>query len=435
MKKLTISILGIIIIIIISLLFLFLTESGESIRKKLLTSVEVKSNSLEIFSWWTAGGESEGLKELFKQFKKTNPGVEVVNATIVGGSGTKAQTVLYTRMKSDTPPDSFQVLAGPEFIETWVETGFLEPLTFLYEKNNWLKLFSRDVLNRITHDGEIYAVPLNIHRGNLIWYNLSIFRKYDLSPPETMEDLFNIAEILAENGITPLALGDKNIWPALGIFENTVISHLGPDGYSSLWENPDLWETDKLTFILKDFLKIIEYTNSDHAALTWDESVQYVIDGKCAMISIGDFAEGYFRSEGFMPEKNFQWFPYPGTKGIFSLISDVFTLPENAVNRENALQWLNLIGSKEGQDIFNPIKGSLSPRLDSDITMYHGYLQYSKKSYSSDKIVGSFTHGAEINDHWKMQISEIIHKLMIDNNIQKAIIQLQNAAADQLSLQ
>ena len=398
MKKLTIAILGIILIIIISLLFLFLTDSGESIREELLQTGKVKSNNLEIFSWWTAGGESEGLNELFKQFKKDYAGVEVINATTVGGSGTNAQTVLYTRMKSDTPPDSFQVLAGPEFIEAWVETGYLEPLTFLYEENGWLRMFSQEVLDRITHDGEIYAIPLNIHRGNMIWYNLSLFRKYDISPPETMNDLLNIAELLAENGITPLALGDKNTWPAVSIFENTMISHLGADGYSSLWNDPERWEADRLESILEDFLKIIEYTNSDHGALTWDEAVQYVIDGKCAMISIGDFAEGYFRSEGFMPDKNFGWFPYPGTKGIFSFISDVFTLPENAEHRDSALQWLNLIGSKKGQDIFNPIKGSLSPRLDSDITMYDSYLQYSRKSYSQDKIVGSFNHGAEISD-------------------------------------
>ena len=40
------------------------------------------------------------------------------------------------------------------------------------------------------------------------------------------------------------------------------------------------------------------YANTDHAAMSWDGAVQYVIDGKCAMTIMGDWAEGYFKAKG-----------------------------------------------------------------------------------------------------------------------------------------
>src|SRR5712692_10168256 len=72
------------------------------------------SGKLEIFSWWTAGGEAEGLKGMFTAYQKAYPGVEIVNATVAGGAGTNAKAVLATRLTGGDPPDSFQVHAGLE---------------------------------------------------------------------------------------------------------------------------------------------------------------------------------------------------------------------------------------------------------------------------------------------------------------------------------
>ena len=39
---------------------------------------EDNSEVLEIFSWWTAEGESEGLQDLYAIYNKQNPDVEIV---------------------------------------------------------------------------------------------------------------------------------------------------------------------------------------------------------------------------------------------------------------------------------------------------------------------------------------------------------------------
>ncbi len=432
MNKPIIAAFSSILIILFVFLFLVLNNPGILMQNKVKSADYDKDNTLEIFSWWTAGGEAEGLSELYRLYSQSNPGVEIINATIVGGAGTNAQAVLNTRMEGNRPPDSFQVHAGPEFIKSWVKQGLLEPVTFLYEENGWMDKFSPDIIERVSYEGEIYAVPLNIHRGNLVWFNSSIFRKYKIPLPETPKEFINTMELLAENGITPLALGDKNIWPAVRLLENILIVNLGGDGYNGLWTGTTRWNSENIESVLREFLEILKYTNSDHSALTWDEAVQYVIDGKSAMISIGDFAEGYFRAEGLTLEEDFGWFPYPGSLGVFSMFSDTFALPKDVEHRENALQWLRLLGSQEGQDAFNPIKGSISPRMDSDIRYYDVYLKSAYKSYSTDRIVGSFVHGAAIDAEWEEQITEITRNLMIDSDTLKALQLLQSAADEHL---
>lgn len=43
------------------------------------------------------------------------------------------------------------------------------------------------------------------------------------------------------------------------------------------------------------------------------------------------------------------------------MLSDSFGLPKGAKNRQNAINWLRLVGSKEGQDTFNPSRAPSPP--------------------------------------------------------------------------
>ena len=62
------------------------------------------------------------------------------------------------------------------------------------------------------------------------------------------------------------------------------------------------------------------------------------------------------------------------------------------------LAWLKVLGSVEGQDAFNPLKGSIAGRLDSDLTKYNVYGQSAAADWSSDTVVGSMHHGAVANE-------------------------------------
>lgn len=79
---------------------------------------------VEIFSWWTAGGEAAGLDQLFQSFKSGNPAAEIVNSAVAGGGGNNAQAVLQSRLSANNPPDAWQTHLGHELYDQYVDPGY-----------------------------------------------------------------------------------------------------------------------------------------------------------------------------------------------------------------------------------------------------------------------------------------------------------------------
>ncbi|MGB4201820.1 MAG: ABC transporter substrate-binding protein, partial [Thermotogota bacterium] len=143
----------------------------------ILIAVVAFGSQVEIFSWWTGGGEEAGLLALIKLFNQLYPGVQVINATVAGGAGTNAKAVLKTRMLGGNPPDSFQVHAGMELSDTYVIPGKMEPITGYLKEWGIFDKFPEDIMKICTYNGEVYSIPVNVHRGNVVFYNTAIAKE------------------------------------------------------------------------------------------------------------------------------------------------------------------------------------------------------------------------------------------------------------------
>ena len=88
------------------------------------------NKQLEVFSWWTSGGEAVALEALVKVYNHKNPGVEVRNAGITGGGGLATRPVLQTRLAGSKPPDTWQTHSGHELLAHYV---------WQRERRIWLK--------------------------------------------------------------------------------------------------------------------------------------------------------------------------------------------------------------------------------------------------------------------------------------------------------
>ena len=138
------------------------------------------------------------------------------------------------------------------------------------------------------------------------------------------------------------------------------------------------------------------------------------------MTVMGDWAEGYFKSVGWTPDVEFGFVPAPGTDGTFMMLSDSFGLPKGAPNRDAAVAWLTLAGSKEGQDAFNPLKGSIPARTDGDRALYDVYLQSSMDDFSSDSITPSLAHGAAAAEGWVTAVNDVMTLFVTDLDVATA---------------
>ena len=363
---------------------------------------KAEDNQVEVFSWWTGGGEAAGLNAMIAIFQEQYPDTEFINAAVAGGAGTNAKAVLATRLQAGDPPDSWQGHAGQELIGTYVAANQLEPLNDLYEEQGWLDVMPETLIPLISADGNIYSVPVNIHRANVLWYNPAILEANNIAVPTSLAEWITAMDTLKAAGVIPLALGEQ--WTVMHLMETVFLASLGADAYNGLWDGSTDWSSAEVTQAINDFVTVLSYTNTDSASLSWQDAAQLVVNGNAAFNVMGDWAEGYFRELGKAPEIDYGWAPVPGTGGTFQFLSDSFVLAVGAPHREAAINWLILCGSKEGQDAFNPIKGSIPARSDADRNLYGVYLQSAMDDWASDIVVGSLTHGVVANDSWKSEI-------------------------------
>jgi len=347
---------------------------------------------LEIFTWWASGGEAAGLAGMTTEFERLNPNTPFINASVAGAAGVNAKGVLVSRMQAGNPPDTFQAHAGEE-LSSYVKAGQLEDVSFLYKSEGWDKVFPKDLIKTLTTKGKIYSVPVNIHRSNVLWWSPAAAKKAGITKaPASLDAMIADMKKFKKAGIDGIALAGNGDWAIAHLFDYVLLASMGPDKFDGLWKGTTKWDGPEVAKAIKYFSTILSYGNSSKS-LDWPDAGKLVTTGKAGFFIMGDWASSQWQSEGLKLGKDYAWAPGPGTAGVYQWLSDSFTLPKGAVNRDAAIAWLKVCGSKAGQDAFNPKKGSISARTDSDPKLYDSYLQAAMKSWKVDRLVGSTVHG------------------------------------------
>lgn len=387
---------------------------------------------LEIFSWWTGAGEEDGLNALIDLFEEEHPDISVENAAVAGGAGTNAKAVLATRMQGDDPPSTFQVHAGEELNQSWVAADKMEPLNDFYEEEGLMDKFPEELIDMVSQDGNIYSVPVNIHRGNVIFYNMSVFEENGIEPPETFDEFLQVAEELDAAGVTPLALGDKEAWTATQIFENVLLGALGPEDYQALWDGDIAFDDERVVEAADIFKQMLEYVNEDHASRNWQDSAQLVSEGEAAMINMGDWAKGYFSNDLDMEvNEDFGYFAFPETEGDFMVISDTFGLPSGVENEDQVKEFLSVLGSVEGQDTFNPLKGSIPARVDADESKYDEYGTDTIEDFREANLAPSLAHGSAASEGYLTKANQAVNIFVTQGDAERLLESLETARAEE----
>ncbi len=386
------------------------------------------TSEVEVFTWWTEGGEKAGLDGLVSTFNADYPDYKFVNGAVAGGAGSNAKAVLASRLQSGDPPDTFQAHAGAE-LSDYITAGQIQDVSSLYDEEGYRDVFPQGVLDALTVDGKIYSVPANIHRANVVWANPSVLKDAGItSVPADIDAWIADMKKLRDNGLkAPLGIGQD--WTQVHLFETVLISDLGPDGYAGLWTGDTDWSSSEVTKALEDYKTILSYSNTDRAGLDWPDALKYVTDGKAAYTVMGDWAAGSLIDQGLTDGKDYTWFPVPGQENVFDFLADSFTLPVGAPNEDGAKAWLKTVGSADGQEAFNTKKGSIPVRTDADPSAYNEYQQAAIKAFAKDTIVPSLMHGAAAPVAWLSEIQSAIGQFSSTNDVgqlQDALV----AAAD-----
>ena len=384
---------------------------------------------LEVFSWWTSPGEAPALQALFDAYSAKYPDVEIVNAAVSGGAGVNAIAVLQTRLQGNEPPDSWQTHVGRELIDQYVVPGYTQPITDIYQSEGWADVIPAGLVDQATWESEQYSIPVGVHRGNGFWYNKDVMKANGIEVGDTLsfDQFFEAAEKLKAAGIPGISLAMKDTFAGAQTFENTLLGTVGPEKYDQLFKGEASWDDDGVRQAADTYAKMLDYVNDDFSALSWDQATAMIIEGKAGFNSMGDWAYGEVVAKDAVDKIG--WVNHPGTDGSFVLVVDSFTLPVGAPHAENATNWLKVLGSKEAQEAFNPLKGSIPARTDVDRSLFSAYHQWSMDSFAKDALVPSCAHGQASSPAFKQAFYDAAVAFVTDRDVDAYISALNDAAA------
>jgi glucose/mannose transport system substrate-binding protein len=383
---------------------------------------------VEVFTWWADGGEKAGLDGLVSQFGTACAGQTFENGAVAGGAGANAKQVLASRLQQGDPPDTFQAHAGAELLD-YINAGQIEDLSADYDSWGLKQAFPQGLIDNLTVDGKIYSVPANIHRANVVWTNKKVVSDAGITtdPKDMTEFIADLNKVKAKGIAAPLAVGKD--WTQLMLFESVLITDLGADKFTGLWNGATDWNDPAVTKGINDFKQMLTYTNKDRDALDWTDAEKLVMDGKAAYQLMGDWEAADLDAKGF---KDYGYFTFPGNGATFQWLADSFVLPKGAKNPEGTKCWLKTVGSAEGQKAFNTKKGSIPARTDATAADYPQYQQAAIADWKSAKQVPSCAHGSACSQGWQGAANSALGAFSSNSDVaalQKALV----AAAQQFA--
>lgn len=341
-------------------------------------------SQVEIIDWWTVGGESDAIGALLKLFHQQYPGQTPLPMPFDGS--TAARSTIDTLMNGGQPPDTFQANGGWDLL-AWVVYNDVDASNSKMEPINqvaaaWADKVPQAVRDTVSFNDNTYGVPLDIHRTNTLFYNTALVPAFEQAPPTSLDALFAVAAQLQATGIAaPIALGARDGALPILFFENLLVSRAGAAFYRDFMRGYGNEYAPEIAAAVDDLATLLTYANPNATQLTWSQAADRVLTGDAALTINGDWVKAYMQNSPATPyvpggtppapgDVTFGAIPTPGTVGTFVFTTDTFGLPSGAPNRAGTLDLLTTFGTQEGQDLFNPKKGSISPRNDTDVTHY-----------------------------------------------------------------
>ncbi len=353
------------------------------------------TDQLELISWWTSGSEQEALNVLIDGFKAKDPNVSVVNAPVVGGGGANAQVVLAQRLLAGDPPDVWQTFPSGA-LEAYVGQGQVADVSSVIKKTGMDKALPQTILDGLTVGGAQYGVPTSSHRGNMLFFNLDVLQKAGVTPPRngyTVQKWLDDMQKVKASGAVPLCVGAKDSFTTAALFENILLSVVGPEGWDQIVADRFHWNGGQVKKALDEFDKALDLVDPAAAGLSWDQATKKLGDGGCAFETMNDSAFGELVKNSDVDGRTFHEVPFPGTEATYVAVVDTFVQARSATNAKNAADFLTVVADPTIQLAFSKAKGSVPVRTDVDVSSLTPYQQSASTALRNSRVLWSIVHG------------------------------------------
>jgi glucose/mannose transport system substrate-binding protein len=372
---------------------------------------------LVLYHWWSSPSERKALASLVGVFKARYPGA-TDKQVAAPDRGSALFTVLQNLKRAGNPPDAVVMQAGYA-LRPFVDEGLLAPLDGLWASEGLERAIPPTLRAMHRFDGHYYSIPIDVQRTNLIWYNSRVLAKHGVDPAALVSwtAFFEAAGRLRAAGVaSPVQLAAA--WTVAQLFES-IMASAGTATYED-WVNGKVRSASdpRLRDALGTLKRYASFANRDHAGLDWTVALRRVARGESAFYAMGDWANGEFRDAGLVFGRDYGALVVPGTDGMYGVTIDAFVQPSGLARTTGSRRWLTAASSREGQDAFNVVKGSIPARTDPAVSRYDSYQRSAIAAFKRSAIYPSY--GAATPGVYVRGLEEALGVFAADGDVAKA---------------
>jgi raffinose/stachyose/melibiose transport system substrate-binding protein len=339
-------------------------------------------------SFWHIGTQATDMgyyQGVVDAYMKAHPGV-TIEVTVLENEAFKSKVT--TLMQSGNPPDIFHSWGGGVMAE-YAKAGLLRDISKFTKGTDWGKSMAPGVWEVYGYNGKQYGAPFDMG-AITFWYNKDLLAKVGYKTfPTDWDDFIVLVKKLKAAGITPIALGGGDKWPAMHMWTYLAARIGGKEVLQNATAGKGKGFNDpafvKAGDMLVQLTKLKAFQDGFLGA-TYNDEAALVGNGKAAMELMGQWAPNV-EVDNSASKKGIgaalAAAPFPSVKGGKGAVTDVVgggngmavgkNAPDAAVdflqfltNRENNASYATIAG------IIPTVKGAETGIKDANAKMVKG---------------------------------------------------------------
>ncbi|TDD15595.1 ABC transporter substrate-binding protein [Nonomuraea diastatica] len=277
------------------------------------------------------------------------------------------QAFIKASFRTDVKPDLF----------TWQTGGMLEQIVKQKQVADtsaiWQEAIkngdlSQDLMPYYTIGGKQYCVPMNVAYWGM-FYNKKIFDKHGLKPPETWDDLINVADTLKQNGVK--AFYHTSVLFSFVWFEQ-LLAGTDPDLYDRLSTGKAKYTDPGVVQVMEKWKQLIDAGYFINPGDKTDPG-DVLKSGKAAMVSFGSWFNTSMTQRDLKAGEDYDFFVIPNVNPALPKTSMIFesgplcSLTE-AADPDASTKYLKWWTTAEAQEKWAASRGDVSanPKVEID---------------------------------------------------------------------
>ena len=289
--------------------------------------------------------------------------------------------------------------ANPEDAITWfagyrmrfyAQKGLLAPIDDVWSTIG--KNFGAGLADASSFGGKKYLVP-NYNYPWAMFYRKSVWQQHGYEVPATWDALLALCAKMKKDGLSPIAFGDKDGWPAMGTFDYLNMRTNGYQFHVDLCAHQQSWDSPKVKAVFDNWKALLPYQDTGALGATWQQAAHNMANKKSGMYLIGTFLLQEITDKSIVDDLDF--FPFPaiaveGTDAIEAPI-DGWVMSKRGGQNPAAKDMLRFFGTGAAQDAYaSKDPSNLQTAADADRSGFSPIQKKAAELIAGSKFVSQF---------------------------------------------